>query len=128
MLHIVKYSIAWFLLVLLAMGLFSRTFVAAHFYYNQSYIVLTLCENKNKPQMKCNGKCYLAKQLKKVEPVETKSAEKKDIPATHFPEILCETSVAIAATTEGITKHFTPYRNLSVSAPFKAIPLRPPIG
>lgn len=32
---------------------------------NYDYIVNVLCENKDKPQMQCNGKCYLAKQLAK---------------------------------------------------------------
>lgn len=34
---------------------------------NQTYIVENLCINKNKPEMKCNGKCHLQKQLKRVE-------------------------------------------------------------
>ena len=29
------------------------------------YIVSTLCENKDKPELECNGKCYLSKQLAK---------------------------------------------------------------
>lgn len=32
---------------------------------NYNYIVTVLCENKEKPQLQCNGKCYLAKQLEK---------------------------------------------------------------
>lgn len=32
---------------------------------NYNYIKTTLCENKEKPVLKCDGKCYLAKQLKK---------------------------------------------------------------
>lgn len=32
---------------------------------NYTYISKTLCENKNRPVKKCNGKCYLNKQLKK---------------------------------------------------------------
>lgn len=32
---------------------------------NYDYIVKVLCENKDKPQLQCNGKCYLAKQLEK---------------------------------------------------------------
>ena len=30
---------------------------------NYDYIVDNLCENKDKPEMHCNGKCYLKKQL-----------------------------------------------------------------
>lgn len=32
---------------------------------NYDYIAQVLCENKDKPQLQCNGKCYLAKQLEK---------------------------------------------------------------
>lgn len=32
---------------------------------NYDYIVENLCENKEKPILKCNGKCYLAKQIAK---------------------------------------------------------------
>ena len=31
---------------------------------NKNYIAANLCENKSKPEMKCNGKCYMKKQLK----------------------------------------------------------------
>jgi len=30
---------------------------------NYDYIVNVLCENKGKPEMQCNGKCYLTKEL-----------------------------------------------------------------
>jgi hypothetical protein len=33
---------------------------------NKKYIAEVLCENKDKPMMHCNGKCYLKKQLKKA--------------------------------------------------------------
>jgi len=33
---------------------------------NQDYIAEFLCINKDKPELACNGKCYLAKQLKKA--------------------------------------------------------------
>ena len=31
---------------------------------NKKFIAEILCENKAKPEMKCNGKCHLKKQLK----------------------------------------------------------------
>jgi hypothetical protein len=36
------------------------------YYANYNYIVTELCENKDKPFLECNGKCYLAKELNKV--------------------------------------------------------------
>ena len=41
---------------------------------NQTEIAEKLCENKNKPKLKCNGKCQLAKKLKTQE--EDNSAKK----------------------------------------------------
>ena len=41
-----------------------------NFYWNQSYIAEVLCENKEKPQLKCGGKCQLMKQMKAEEEKE----------------------------------------------------------
>jgi len=35
----------------------------AEYIINYDYIVTNLCENRNKPQLQCNGTCYLAKML-----------------------------------------------------------------
>lgn len=34
------------------------------YYSNKEYIASVLCENRDKPALACNGKCYLEKQLK----------------------------------------------------------------
>jgi len=34
---------------------------------NKAYIAQNLCENRDKPEMKCCGKCYLKKQLRKAD-------------------------------------------------------------
>ncbi|WP_080056377.1 hypothetical protein [Spirosoma aerolatum] len=38
--------------------------IIAHYQLNKEYIARVLCENRDKPQMHCDGKCYLAKRLK----------------------------------------------------------------
>ncbi len=38
-----------------------------YFWWNQKQLAKEHCINQNKPKLKCNGKCYLAKQLAKVE-------------------------------------------------------------
>lgn len=40
------------------------------FKVNQEQIIAEKCENKAIPMMHCNGKCYLSKQLKKLEEKE----------------------------------------------------------
>lgn len=45
---------------------------------NYEYISKVLCENKDKPKLKCNGKCHLIKQLAKAADAENpKSSDKK---------------------------------------------------
>lgn len=41
------------------------------------YIVKELCENKAKPEMKCNGKCHLMKELAKASDNESPTSESK---------------------------------------------------
>ncbi|KIO75697.1 hypothetical protein TH53_19165 [Pedobacter lusitanus] len=50
----------------------SGLFVFAGFEMNQGYIAKELCVNKDKPQLHCNGKCYLIKKLKQAEEKEQK--------------------------------------------------------
>jgi len=53
----------------------------ANYLINQDYIAEFLCINKDKPDLECNGKCYLAEQLKEA------SAEKeKNLPAIAMEE------------------------------------------
>ena len=57
-------GIFFYLLYLLAMV---RPLVPIMEYYaNYDYIANVLCENRDKPYLECNGKCYLEKQLKKT--------------------------------------------------------------
>ena len=44
---------------------------------DQKRIALEKCENRDKPAMKYNGKCYLAKKLKKLEESENGKSESK---------------------------------------------------
>lgn len=50
----------------------------ASFIANKSYISKNLCVNIDKPAKKCNGKCYLSKQLKENKQDEDKKAISHD--------------------------------------------------
>lgn len=49
---------------------FAKLFVFAGFELNQKYIASTLCENRDKPWLHCNGHCYLMKKIKAAEDKE----------------------------------------------------------
>lgn len=50
---------------------------------NYDYIATELCENRDKPEMHCNGKCHLMKQLAKASEHEKPISEKKQASAEH---------------------------------------------
>lgn len=41
----------------------------------KDYIVATFCENKSRPQLHCDGKCYLAKRVAQAAKQEQRQAE-----------------------------------------------------
>ena len=55
------------LILLMSFKLFGGFSYNLYFWYNQKQLAKEHCINQNKPKMKCNGKCYLAKQLAKIE-------------------------------------------------------------
>jgi len=59
---------------------------------NYDYIVKELCENKAKPEMHCNGKCHLMKELAKAAEQQKQDSERKN--AQQQAEVLfCEAVV-----------------------------------
>ena len=94
---------------------------------DQTRITKEKCENKDKPTMKCNGKCYLAKQLKKLEAEELKNASsKKHNPFTGKIELQSctilqiESSIFSSFRSEHIT-HFYTYASLHSKEHLSAI-------
>ncbi len=44
------------------------------------------CENKDKPEMHCNGQCHLAKKMKKLADEQAPNKKKSTLPQTKFKE------------------------------------------
>ena len=73
-------------LVLLSKTLYS-IFWQVNFYMNQKEIAAIECVNKSRPEMHCNGKCYLAKQLQKAEDNLNAKKEKNNQSLSHLKVI-----------------------------------------
>lgn len=58
---------------------FSRFFIFAGFELNKKYIAATLCENRDKPWLHCNGKCYFVKKIKQAQENERREAAKDNL-------------------------------------------------
>lgn len=59
----------------------------ADYIINYDYISKVLCENKAKPEMKCNGKCQLMKELAKAAEQEKPISSEKKV-KIHETEVL----------------------------------------
>lgn len=67
-LHIVMRSfISISLVFLFAWQLLLKAGVLMWYGANRTYIAAELCENRDKPEMQCNGQCVLAKRMKAAE-------------------------------------------------------------
>ena len=68
----IRRLIAFTLLLALLSSILDKLFVYAEFKSNQAYIAENLCENRDRPELNCKGKCYLMKKLKDAEDKEKK--------------------------------------------------------
>lgn len=73
----IKRYIAISLLSIISFKVLVVPFVYLDFELRKQYIVHTLCENRFTPQLHCDGKCYLAKQLQKVAQEHARSETEK---------------------------------------------------
>ena len=44
-------------------GVFAPFYTYAGYFLNKDFIIENFCINKNKPELECDGKCYLTKQI-----------------------------------------------------------------
>jgi hypothetical protein len=77
-------------LILVFLGLlvqsFNKLFIVLDLQLNSSYIAQNLCENRNKPQMHCNGKCHRLKVMKQEQRKDQENPERK---AENKFELVC---------------------------------------
>ncbi len=108
------------LLLVFAVQVFDRNMITLNFYTNQKYIAANLCENRDKPQMNCNGKCQLCKKLASEDKKDKNNPEKNNetntpvfSARTFFPTInisfktLCKTEFFITNSGSPIYLHFS---------------------
>lgn len=70
------------LLFVFCFSVLRPVFPYVEYIFNYDYIVAVLCINKEKPELECNGKCYLDEQLAKV--ANTGQSQKEQLPTVEF--------------------------------------------
>jgi hypothetical protein len=63
--------------IIVILFVFKPVFPLIEYGLNYDYIAKVLCENKAKPELKCNGKCHLMKQLAKASEAEKSDSKDK---------------------------------------------------
>ena len=57
---------AWFFTLLILFQSFGQEVLVLHYQVNKARITRQFCVNKTRPRLHCDGKCYLARQLRKA--------------------------------------------------------------
>jgi hypothetical protein len=65
--------LAYFLTTLMLLQTFGQELVVLDYQVHKARITELFCVNKARPQLHCNGKCHLAKKLRKAADAESKA-------------------------------------------------------
>ena len=72
-----KNALVYVLLLATLLPIVSSWGTLAYYQVNKAYIARVLCQNRDKPQLHCDGKCYLARQLKAQQDKQDKETTKR---------------------------------------------------
>lgn len=75
--------------------------ILTYYQLNKEYIAQVLCINREKPELHCDGKCFLTEKLN-----QANQAEEKDIPATQQEKIEIPSFL--------ISKHFFQFQTVII--------------
>lgn len=96
--------LSYLLLLTMVIHASSQFAIVADYLINSEFITNVFCVNKEKPEMKCNGKCHLAKQLKKDEEKKSsgmaKSTEIQLILQQTSPQVVTEKTILLSTFTK----------------------------
>ncbi|WP_439880123.1 hypothetical protein ACSX1A_13240 [Pontibacter sp. MBLB2868] len=79
------------LLAIMLLQIFSKMLILLDYQLNKEYIIEFLCINRDKPQLKCEGKCHLSKKLKAQAAAEKrneKQSQKQEVQLILFCQAL----------------------------------------
>ena len=86
-------------IIIIALTLFLKpVFPLLDYIANYDYITKVLCENKEKPQLKCNGKCHLMKEMANQSEKETPLQNSKKVTTSESEFLFCQEIVALQFT------------------------------
>lgn len=126
-----KQHIALLLFALVSIKTLLVPVVYLDFELRKEYIIKNLCENRFKPQLHCDGKCYLAKRLQKVAENDARNETEKQTDG--FKKIIEDTFEEIDFSFTRLLSMTEPDRLYStfqspLSPAHLSLPIKPPIS
>lgn len=109
--------ISYLLILLLLVQTFAKISFMAYYELNKKEITKLLCENKNKPELNCLGKCYVKKSLKKLEKdIEQKKKNIEKLAQFPFVQHIIQIKINPIFQNNNVS-HFTLYLSLFTNSP-----------
>jgi hypothetical protein len=108
---------------------FIKVGILIDFKINQDFIAEVFCINKDKPMLSCNGKCYLAEQLKKADAEKEKEKQAPSSKKLQLELIYCYTKNSFTLFQYDnfkYTKLNTNYENEKYSFTYESTIFHPP--
>ena len=123
-----KFIGATIFIFLLLAQIFSKWILVADYTINKKIIAEKLCENRDKPKLKCDGKCQLAKKLASEEDQNNKTSSGSSIAKTSFSEVVVNDTVLLNAVAESApSTRFSNFYLATIPAPFPSSIFHPPL-
>ncbi|MCK8495096.1 MULTISPECIES: hypothetical protein [Spirosoma] len=118
--------LTYILLIAVLLPSISPWGTVAYYHLNKDYIARVLCENRSKPELHCDGKCYLAKRLKAQQDKQDKETTER-VQQTAPIQLFCETHFSFDFAREIAFSHRQVFHYLisSYMSPASGL-LRPP--
>jgi hypothetical protein len=87
-----KSALSLLLLIATMLPVVSPWGTIAYYHVNKDYIARVLCQNRDKPQLHCDGQCYLAKQLKAQQDKQDKETTER-VQNTPVLQLFCQSTL-----------------------------------
>ncbi len=108
-----KQILAILLLVSVSYQFVAKMGVIVWYEANIDYVATELCKNKDKPELQCNGKCYLKKQLNKVDDTQQDKQQPVKKVKSELPEYIASTTeISFSSFYTDVTSQYAQYNDL----------------
>lgn len=86
----ISYLVKFFIYIVATFFLLKPVFPVVDYIINYDYISSELCENKEKPELECNGKCHLKKELAELAQDENPQSNEQKANSISFEVLFCD--------------------------------------